>query len=676
MREPLRSAGSAEAVSPSDAAGDDPSSGPLAPGCETGAEAPRPDRRSPLRPLVLGIPLIIVNGFWTMALWGRAGYATGQSFPTTVSLYYNALSSLLVLIGANALLRRRFPRAALDGSELLVLYVMVTVASSIAGHDMLEIVWPTIAYVTWFGTPENGWGRFQQHIPDWLTLKERAPLRDFFVGGSTLYTREHLALWAVPVLAWSVLLLALGAIMLCLTVLLKERWVRHERLSYPLTQVPLAMTDTRMRLFADPLFWAGAALAGGVDLLNGLHHLYPHIPSLGGALYEHDLRRLVTSRPWSAIGWTPTAIYPFAIGMTFLIPLDLSFSIWFFYLFGKATRVIGDGFGLTGDPSFPYTVEQSAGAWVGLALAALWSSSGFLVRQLRSAWSRPRADDGEYLSPRGALIGLLAASAVVTALCTAAGFPLWATAAFFTLFFAFSLAITRVRAELGPPSHDIESHPLRIMVQGLGAGRVGQPALTLLTMMTAFNRSYRSHPMPCMLEGLAIGSWRQISPRFLVTAMAVALVAGTVTSAWSYFDHAYRFGGAIFGEQGQIRANLTELSAWDRSTAQPRLADLGAMAFGMAGVFALTAGRRLCYWSPFHPAGFALSLGTWNTSWLWFSIFLGWLAKWAVLHAGGLRAYRRGLPFFMGLILGEFAMGAVWSLIGIALGMPMYRFLQ
>ena len=37
--------------------------------------------------------------------------------------------------------------------------------------------------------------------------------------------------------------------------------------------------------------------------------------------------------------------------------------------------------------------------------------------------------------------------------------------------------------------------------------------------------------------------------------------------------------------------------------------------------------------------------------------------------------HRKLIPFFLGLILGEFVVGGVWSLIGITTNTPMYRFL-
>jgi hypothetical protein len=59
----------------------------------------------------------------------------------------------------------------------------------------------------------------------------------------------------------------------------------------------------------------------------------------------------------------------------------------------------------------------------------------------------------------------------------------------------------------------------------------------------------------------------------------------------------------------------------------------------------------------------------------WFSIFVGWLAKTIILRLGGGRTHRILTPFFLGLILGEFVAGSFWSLLGIALQKPMYKFI-
>jgi hypothetical protein len=36
-------------------------------------------------------------------------------------------------------------------------------------------------------------------------------------------------------------------------------------------------------------------------------------------------------------------------------------------------------------------------------------------------------------------------------------------------------------------------------------------------------------------------------------------------------------------------------------------------------------------------------------------------------------AHRRAIPFFLGLILGDYTIGALWSLLALLLGQPTYK---
>ena len=58
---------------------------------------------------------------------------------------------------------------------------------------------------------------------------------------------------------------------------------------------------------------------------------------------------------------------------------------------------------------------------------------------------------------------------------------------------------------------------------------------------------------------------------------------------------------------------------------------------------------------------------------IWVPVFICWVAKWMIIRYGGLKSHRRAIPFFMGLILGEFTMGSVWSIIGLILNIPTYK---
>lgn len=53
---------------------------------------------------------------------------------------------------------------------------------------------------------------------------------------------------------------------------------------------------------------------------------------------------------------------------------------------------------------------------------------------------------------------------------------------------------------------------------------------------------------------------------------------------------------------------------------------------------------------------------------------MSWVIKWAVLKHGGIGLHRKLQPFFLGLILGEFICGSLWTIIGIIAGIPTYGF--
>ena len=78
-------------------------------------------------------------------------------------------------------------------------------------------------------------------------------------------------------------------------------------------------------------------------------------------------------------------------------------------------------------------------------------------------------------------------------------------------------------------------------------------------------------------------------------------------------------------------------------------------------------------WFPFHPVGYAIS-SSWSMNRLWVAMFLAWMIKALMLRYGGLRTYRQGLPFFLGLILGECIVGSLWTIIGITFNVPTYAF--
>ena len=83
--------------------------------------------------------------------------------------------------------------------------------------------------------------------------------------------------------------------------------------------------------------------------------------------------------------------------------------------------------------------------------------------------------------------------------------------------------------------------------------------------------------------------------------------------------------------------------------------------------------RMKFFWFPLYPAAYAVT-NSWAIHNIWFCLFIAWIAKLAILQYGGLRAHQKATPFFLGLILGEFTVGSLWTIVGILLGIPTYGF--
>ena len=73
------------------------------------------------------------------------------------------------------------------------------------------------------------------------------------------------------------------------------------------------------------LMWVGFGIAAGISLLNGLHVLYPAVPSIRVGWQYFNF----PDKPWSYMQGTLISFQPFVIGLSFFMPLDLAFSAWF-----------------------------------------------------------------------------------------------------------------------------------------------------------------------------------------------------------------------------------------------------------------------------------------------------------------------------------------------------------
>ncbi len=626
------------------------------------------------RAILIGLALMPINVYWVTVVEVRWYSLDGSCLP----LFITPVFMLFCLALLNLFLIRFAPRYAFSQSELLVIYVMVVISETLAGHDMVQNLFGMIGHPFRFATPENKWEElFMSYLPRWLVVSDEVALRNFYEGGAVWWHRENLVPFLVPLAAWGAFIFVAIVVMLCINVLVRKHWTEHEHLAYPLIVLPLELTrgQESFRFFRNRLMWIGFAVAALIDIMNGLHHWYPAVPEIK-YIKLYELQQHFTSPHLKAMGSTRISMYPFAIGLAFFLPLDLSFSCWFFYVVGKVERVVASMAGLR-QAGAPYLDQQAAGAWLALAVAALIATKSHFSEVWRHLCGYPTSldDRREPIPYRIAALGIVIGLIIMAGFLMAAGMSLPMVIGFLAIYYLLSIAMTRVRAELGTPHEIYFVNPHRIMTLFTGTRSVSPRDLTVLATTYWFNRCYRCHPMPCQLEAFKMAEHADLDRRWLAGAMLVATFFAIIFSYWANMSVTFREGASARcrGFKSWLGwESYNRLASWLLNPVGPDYVRVAMIGVGAFIVFALKSIRYRYTSLPLHPAGYALAI-SFAMDYFWFAFFISWLIKSFIMHYWGQKAHRSGIWFFLGLITGDYVIGSIWAILGPALGRENYK---
>ena len=642
-----------------------------------------PGRGVTARAVLLGVVLAPLCCYWVAYTQIRAN----STDLTMMSLMAAAFFPLLILMALNVLLRRWAPRRAFNRGELLTVYAMLASTVGLAGGGFIPFLSSTMPAPSYFGTSSNHWANWFRFLKPWVTVTDKEAVQSYYEGQSQFFTPGHLHAWAAPILFWSAFLLTMLFWGYCVNTLLRRAWMDQEKLLFPIAQIPLEVTRDDVPFWRNRLFWGGIAVPVVLESLNSLQFTF--FPTLPFVHIKPDdtlnIMQYLTQPPWNSLGYFSLAFYPLAIGLTFLLSAEISFSCWFFYFVCKAELLFATAYGFH-DPGappatarVPYLWEQATGAWLGLALLSLYGARRHLGACLHKALTGRGMDDrNEPLSYRTALVGFSVASLTLIGLTVALGMAWHVALLFFFLYLLFLITYTRIRAEAGLPwvfTPTFNAHG--VLLDFGGFNHYNTQDLTALARLEWFEQDYRSHMMPNQMDAMKYVGSAGVSLRGLSVALGLATLAGLAGSWLSCLHIFYTYGATTakvnhwYSDIGRSAYDLlqTRINNATQPTDFPRF---WAGGVGVLVTWLLVLMRTRFVWWPLHPVGYLVA-NTFTMDWLWCPVLIGWACKALVLRYGGLRTYRAALPFFIGLVVGDIVISSLWTLLFLALNIPGYR---
>lgn len=560
----------------------------------------------------------------------------------------------VVLVLLNAALRRLLPRVALGPTELLVIGTM---GLCVSGIPTFILGWGLgiITSPYYHATPENNWATVvHPFLPDW-TLPQAGEGLTWFYEGIPTGQAFPWDVWVAPMLWWVSVILAVYAVSFSLVVLLRRQWVEHERLAFPMTELPRRLVEMPGpgSTLAQKSFWIGAGSVFLIMCFNMISYFLPGFPDIG-------FHRVVAVQLGRDIPVLFLSLHLPVLAIMFFASASISFSIWFFYLIATLQETITNriGFDLASPEPFAWGLQtltwQAWGSFFAMVVWSVWMGRTHLGDVWRHVSGKgPQLDDSnEMMSYRAAVAVLLAALTYVVWWLCRAGMDLHVALLVVLALIVGYLGITRLVIQSG-----LYYLTMPITGQAFATAITGTALTPSNIGAISTSYSFFGDVQSIFMTSAAHGSRMVERPqRRLAWALGIAVIVG-FGAGLPYLIHiCYEYGANNLSSGLFKNAGNVAFRHMGHHLDNPAGADWWRLTLFSIGGFVYSVLMACQYrfaWWPLHPVGLAVA-SLWMIRRTVVSVFLAWAIKSAVMRYGGIQLYRQLRPFFLGIIAGYF----------------------
>ncbi len=226
-------------------------------------------------------------------------------------------------------------------------------------------------------------------------------------------------------------------------------------------------------------------------------------------------------------------------------------------------------------------------------------------------------------------------------------------------------------APLGMVARMLDSGPSRWLTAEAGIGPAG-------IFQSGFVVHTRSFLLPSFLHGLKLARDRNIAIKPLGALIAAVILVSFVVSWTTCVRLGYQNGGlqlnSWYWKHGNGDWTMNFVNVVQQAPQNTPWINWLCVAIGAVATYGIVWMRGHYAWFPLHPIGY-LMWGNYPSAIFWGSIFTGWLCKITITRYGGPDSYRKILPLFLGLILGDVVMMLFWLGIDGWQGRSMHQLL-